>query len=60
MSNSTVISERLPSIHLYQDLSAKTLDLFEIARCLEDKFGKVPVEVRGPFIKQLRRIKSKP
>jgi hypothetical protein len=38
------------NVHLYEDPSSKTLDLQEIIRYLQDKFGKVLVDIRKPFI----------
>lgn len=50
MRNLVVASKRLPKVHLYEDPSSKTLDLQEIARYLQDKFGKISVDVREPLI----------
>ena len=43
--------DKLPlEIHLYEDKSSKTLDLKEIARYLNDKLGRVSIDVRKPLI----------
>lgn len=42
--------ERLPKVHLYEDPSTKPLDLLEIVRYLQSKFGEISVDVRKPFI----------
>ena len=50
MRNSVELSEGLPKVHLYEDLSTKTLDLQKIALYLQEKFGEISVDVRGPLI----------
>jgi len=50
MRNSVELSEGLPKVHLYEDVSSKTLDLQKIALYLREKFGKISVDVRGPLI----------
>ena len=50
MRNSVELSEGLPKVHLYEDLSSKTLDLQKISLYLREKFGKISVDVRGPLI----------
>jgi hypothetical protein len=40
----------IPTIHLYEDSSSKTLDLPEISRYLRDKLGEIPVDIRKPLI----------
>lgn len=50
MRNSVGLSEGLPKVHLYEDLSSKTLDLQKIALYLREKFGKILVDVRRPLI----------
>jgi hypothetical protein len=49
MKSSAGRSEPLPEVHLYEDPSAKTLDLREIADYLRSKFGKISVDVRPPI-----------
>jgi hypothetical protein len=50
MRNSVELSKGLPKVHLYEDLSSKTLDLQKIALYLREKFDKISVDVRGPII----------
>jgi hypothetical protein len=51
MRNFTKAGEIFPlNVHLYEDPSTKTLDLLEIVRYLQDKFGEISVDVRKPFI----------
>ncbi|MFH1821848.1 MAG: DUF6775 family putative metallopeptidase [Methanobacteriota archaeon] len=50
MKNSAGPSKRPMKIHLYEDKSAKTLDLKEISRYLSEKLGRVSVDVREPLI----------
>jgi hypothetical protein len=42
--------ESLPTIHLYEDPSSKTLNLPEIVRYLQEKLGEIRVDVRKPLI----------
>jgi len=50
MKNLTNFKTSYLNIHLYEDPSSKTLRLQEIARYLQDKLGKISIDVRKPFI----------
>lgn len=50
MRNSVEPSEGLPKVHLYEDLSSKTLDLQKIVLYIREKFGEISVDVREPLI----------
>ena len=44
------VGEVIPFIHLYEDPSAKTLNLSEIARYLKEKFGEIDIDERKALI----------
>jgi len=51
MKSSAGRSDPLPSVHLYEDSSTKTLDLQEIVDYLKSRFGKISVDIRPPLFK---------
>ncbi|MGC8937230.1 MAG: DUF6775 family putative metallopeptidase [Candidatus Methanomethylicaceae archaeon] len=50
MENEKEVVEIIPSIHLYKDPSAKTLNLSDIARYIRENLGEIEVDEREPLI----------